>query len=182
MAQAAKRRFAVSKPWGETRSYDVGIEHGENFLRVQVKSASRRVGGGYFCRFTPHYRKKQDYTLKQIDLFAAYVIPVDKWYLIPASVLLGTPRIGSAMLSPVKPPAKKASYCYECYRDGHFLAAEVTRREIKFPHRIGEHGLLFQIVETDALVFREQDPAFCPINGSHTKSSVPAGKCLPWRS
>ena len=40
MAQAAKRRFAVCKPWGETRAYDVGIEHGPNFLRVQVKSTS----------------------------------------------------------------------------------------------------------------------------------------------
>ena len=31
MANAARRRFLVSKPWGETRAYDVGIEHGQNF-------------------------------------------------------------------------------------------------------------------------------------------------------
>jgi hypothetical protein len=117
MAQAAKRRFAVSKPWGDLQAYDVGIEHGSNFLRVQVKSASRRVGGGYFCRFEPHYQKKRDYTLEQLDVFAAYVIPADAWYLIPASILLGAKRIGSAMLSPVTPPTKKASYRYECYRE-----------------------------------------------------------------
>lgn len=129
MAQAALRGFAVCKPWGEMRAYDVGIEHGQNFLRVQVKSGSRRAGGGYFCRFEPHYHKNKDYTLKQLDLFAAYVIPVDAWYLIPASLLLGVPRIGSAMLSPVVPPAKKKSYCYECYKDAWNLLTK-SRSEL----------------------------------------------------
>jgi hypothetical protein len=40
MAAAAGRLFAVCKPWGECRAYDVGIEHGQNFLRVQVKFTS----------------------------------------------------------------------------------------------------------------------------------------------
>jgi hypothetical protein len=40
MTEAAQRRFGVSKPWGDTRAYDVGVEHGENFLRVQVKSTA----------------------------------------------------------------------------------------------------------------------------------------------
>jgi hypothetical protein len=35
MAKAALRRFIVSKPWGDVQAYDVGIEHGQNFLRVQ---------------------------------------------------------------------------------------------------------------------------------------------------
>ena len=43
MAEAAKHRFAISKPWGETQSYDVGIEHSSNFLRVQVKSTGGEV-------------------------------------------------------------------------------------------------------------------------------------------
>jgi len=130
MAKAAQRRFAISKPWGDTQAYDVGIEHGQNFLRVQVKSASRKVGGGYFCRFTPHYHKKQDYTLEQLDLFAAYVIPVDVWYLIPASILLGAKRIGSAMLCPLVPPAKKASYRYESYREAWHLLTR-SRLELR---------------------------------------------------
>jgi len=90
MAQAAKRRLAVSKPWGDMQAYDVGIEHGSNFLRVQVKSTTSRSGAGYRCMFKPNYLKKRDYSLDQIDLFAAYVIPVDAWYLIPAA-LLGSP-------------------------------------------------------------------------------------------
>ena len=74
MAQAARRRFAVSKPWGDTRAYDVGIEHGLNFLRVQVKSTTVRSGSGYRCQFMPNHKKKRDYSLKEIDVFAAYVI------------------------------------------------------------------------------------------------------------
>jgi len=115
MAQAAKRRFAVCKPWGETRAYDVGIEHGDNFLRVQVKSTSYRLAAGYLLQFMPSHRKQEEFTLKQLDLFAAYVIPVDAWYLIPASLLLGSRQRWSLMLSPVVEPVKKSCYCYECY-------------------------------------------------------------------
>jgi hypothetical protein len=63
--------------------------------------------------YYPTTVKKQDYTLEQIDLFAAYVIPVGAWYLIPASLVLGVRRITCVMLSPVVPPTKKKSYCYE---------------------------------------------------------------------
>ena len=82
MARAAQHRFTVIKPWGDTRAYDVGIEHEENFLRVQVKSTTSRSGAGYRCMFMPNHQKRQDYSLDQIDLFAAYVIPEDAWYLI----------------------------------------------------------------------------------------------------
>lgn len=117
MARAAQRGFAISKPWGDTQPYDVGIAYGPNFLRVQVKSTTSRVGAGYRCQFLPNHKKKHDYSLKEIDLFAAYVIPEDAWYLIPAVLLLGKRRRTMAMLCPMRPPAKKASYCYECYRE-----------------------------------------------------------------
>ena len=117
MAAAAQRRFTVSKPWGDTRPYDVGIEYKQNFLRVQVKSTTQRCGAGYRCQFTPNYRKKRDYSLQQIDLFAAYVIPEASWYLIPAVLLLGKRRRSIAVLCPIVTPAKKASYCYEPYRE-----------------------------------------------------------------
>jgi len=121
MAEATKHRFSISKPWGETQAYDVGIEHSSNFLRVQVKSTVVRSGAGYLCQFKPNHLKKRDYSLKEIDLFAAYVIPEDAWYLIPASLLLGKRRLTMAMLSPVVPPKKKACYRYEPYREAWTL-------------------------------------------------------------
>jgi hypothetical protein len=133
MAQAAQRRFAVSKPWGDTRAYDVGIEHEQNFLRVQVKSTTMRSGAGYLCQFKPNHQKKHDYSLQQIDVFAAYVIPENAWYLIPAVLLLGQHRKCMAMLSPLFPPAKKASYCYEGFREAWNLLKK-SRAEL------GEYG------------------------------------------
>jgi hypothetical protein len=127
MAAAAGRLFAVCKPWGECRAYDVGIEHGQNFLRVQVKFTSYRRGDGYYCELTPNHKKKQDYSLEQIDLFAAYVIPVNAWYLIPASLVLGARRITCVMLSPVVGPTKKKSYCYEGYREAWNLLRKTRR-------------------------------------------------------
>jgi hypothetical protein len=73
-------------------------------LRVQVKSSSYRRGDGYCCQLLPNHVKKRDYSLEQIDLFAAYVIPVSAWYLIPASLVLGVRRITCVMLSPVVGP------------------------------------------------------------------------------
>jgi hypothetical protein len=132
MTEAARRRFAVSKPWGDTRPYDVGIEFGEYYLRVQVKSTTMRVGAGYLCQFKPNHLKKLDYSLKQIDLFAAYVIPENAWYLIPASVLLGERRLTMAMLCPVVTPAKKASYRYECYREAWPLLKKSRLELLKY--------------------------------------------------
>jgi PD-(D/E)XK endonuclease len=133
MAEAARRRFAVCKPWGDTRAYDVGIEHGPNFLRVQVKSTTFRRGDGYCCQLLPNRARRQDYSLEEIDLFGAYVIPADAWYLIPASLVLGVRRITCVMLSPVGRPTKKKSYCYECYKEAWRLLAK-TR------HGLGTYG------------------------------------------
>ena len=116
MATAAEHGFCVLKPHGDTRPYDVGIDHGPNFLRVQVKSTTCRTGTGYFCQFKPLYLKKQDYTLAQLDLFAAYVIPVEAWYIIPAALLLGAERKTGIMLYPVE-PLKKDRYSYEAYKE-----------------------------------------------------------------
>jgi hypothetical protein len=139
MAEAARRRFAVCKPWRDTRAFDVGIEYHPNFLRVQVKSTSHRRGDGYCCELVPNHGKKQDYTLEQIDLFAAYVIPVSAWYLIPASLVLGVRRIGCIMLSPVGLPTKKKSYCYECYREAWRLLThsrgDLVRRGLDVKNR-----------------------------------------------
>lgn len=130
MANAARRRFLVSKPWGETRAYDVGIEHGENFLRVQVKSTTCRVSAGYLCQFKPNHKKKCDYNLSQLDLFAAYVVPEDTWYFIPAVLLLGERRYTIAMLCPVVPPAKKACYRYEGCKNAWNLLTK-SRRQLR---------------------------------------------------
>lgn len=133
MSSAAELGLHILKPWGDTRPYDVGIEIGQNFLRVQVKSTTVRTGTGYFCQFKPHYLKKQDYTVDQIDLFAAYVIPVETWYIIPAPVLLGPERKHGIMLYPVE-PLKKDRYRYEAYKEAWPLLYK-SRRALAERHK-----------------------------------------------
>ena len=114
MAQALRKKLRVSKPWGDSGSYDVGIEHRGRLLRVQVKSTSYRLSNGYQCSFRPNERSKR-YTRRKVDFFAAYIVPEDVWYIIPAAVVLKT-KSCDLMLCPVK-PLRRDRYWYERYRE-----------------------------------------------------------------
>jgi PD-(D/E)XK endonuclease len=116
MAAAIRYGYKVLKPWGDCQPFDVALFFGNRIVRVQVKSTSCRIGTGYFCQFRPNYLS-QPYSLDQLDFFAAYVIPQDTWYLIPAHLLLGgvQNKVG-LMLHPMQ-PLKKNRYRYEAYKE-----------------------------------------------------------------
>ena len=131
MAEVAEHGFGVLKPWGDSLAYDVGVDHDSRFVRVQVKSTTVRTQFGYLCQFKPNPHSRP-YTLKQLDFFAAYVIPEDVWYLIPAKVLLRV-RQRAVTLFPVK-PRHPDRYRYECYKEAWSLLVkakrELSRRNI----------------------------------------------------
>jgi len=128
MAAAAQHGYHVLKPWGETLSYDVGIEQRGGLLRVQVKSSVARNGTGYLCQFRRNYLVKEPYNIKNVDLFATYVIPVRTWYLIPASIIL-KPTVKQALtLYPVT-ALKQDRYKYEHYREAWSLLGK-TRTDL----------------------------------------------------
>ena len=133
MAAAASHGYHILKPWGDSLAYDVAIEHRGGLLRVQVKSTSYRRGTGYYCEFKP-FRYQEGYSLKEVDLFAAYVIPTTTWYLIPAAALLRH-HIQGLMLCPVLPP-QRCPYLYEKYREAWGLLGKDRRelsRTAKYP-------------------------------------------------
>jgi hypothetical protein len=66
LTRAAKRGYVVSKPWGDSARYDVGIEQDGRFKRVQVKSTDCREGNNYSCMLASS--KLKAYTTKQIGL------------------------------------------------------------------------------------------------------------------
>ena len=117
MARAVRLGFKITKPWGDSSPYDVGVESGERTLRVQVKSTDCRVGSGYLCGFKPNHNS-EPYTTKKIDFFAAYVIPEDAWYVLPAKVVLAVKSFNLS-LCPVerRKYAKYGRYRYEGYRE-----------------------------------------------------------------
>jgi hypothetical protein len=89
MARAAERGLNVSKPHGDSASYDVGVEQNGRFLRIQVKSTSyRRKEGAYSCNIVG--AKQKCYAPGLVDFLAIYIAPIDLWYIIPFEVIDGT--------------------------------------------------------------------------------------------
>jgi hypothetical protein len=91
IAAAAKRSLQVSKPLGDSASYDAVIETHGHFVRVQVKSTTCLRREGYKCNIRPS--TGQPYKRRDFDFLAAYVIPEDLWYIIPARLVLDGKKI-----------------------------------------------------------------------------------------
>ena len=106
MMMAAGQGMKVSKPFGDSGRYDVGVErHGVQHrgpqshiregrglgnqgrvMRVQVKSTIyKRRNGEYSLNVMGPQRKK--YAPGTVDFFAVLLIPIDDWYIIPFEVM-----------------------------------------------------------------------------------------------
>ncbi|MGB8581024.1 MAG: group I intron-associated PD-(D/E)XK endonuclease [Candidatus Sulfotelmatobacter sp.] len=126
IAQALRMGFKVLKPWGDSSAYDIGVEYGRQFFRMQVKSTSYRLGSGYLCGFKPNRSSRVKYTTKTVDFFAAYVIPQNAWYVLPSYIVLKT-KSQDLMLCPVRQP-KRDLYHYESYREAWNLMRRPSQR------------------------------------------------------
>jgi hypothetical protein len=85
VARASERGLPVSKPWGESESYDFVVGRPGKFVGVQVKSTTIENGGGYVCVIR---KQGKAYTSGSFDFVAAYV-PEDVWYIIPVRDIRG---------------------------------------------------------------------------------------------
>jgi hypothetical protein len=107
MAEAVQRGFNVMRPWGESARYDVLLERSGRYLRVQVKSTQYKIGKAYVCGLRSD-NKFKPYRRAEIDFVAAYVIPANVWYILPArkKEFLG----GNVWLSPHLPHHRHEQY------------------------------------------------------------------------
>ncbi len=101
MARAAEHGLQVTKPWGETARYDFAVEYEARFVRVQVKSTMFKENDGYSCTVRGC---RGPYIGDPFDFVAAYLIPEDIWYIIPAEKFQGQGSIG------LYPRLKKSKY------------------------------------------------------------------------
>jgi hypothetical protein len=116
--KASRMGFGVSKPWGDSEPYDLIVDSGTRLWRVQVKSASHaNKWGGYMIRATGNDTKRA-YSLKQIDVLVAYIVPEDLWYVIPVALFR---TIKGIKLYP-KPRKRRSKY--EMYREGWQMLSE----------------------------------------------------------
>jgi len=91
--QASQRRFAISKPWGDSERYDFILDSGKRLWRVQVKSSRHFDGSRYIVKL----KGAAAYTAEEIDFIVAYIVPENLWYVIPISVAA---RRGQMYVSP----------------------------------------------------------------------------------
>jgi PD-(D/E)XK nuclease superfamily protein len=84
MVRAVEQGLPVSRPWGDSNSFDFVVGKPGRFVSVQVKSTTVKNGGGYVCSVRQNNAK---YARGAFDFLAAYVIPEDVWYIIPVKKL-----------------------------------------------------------------------------------------------
>lgn len=123
MARASEQGLAVSKPWGDSNTFDFVVGRPGRFVSVQVKSTMAESGGGYACAV-----KKQGevYARGSFDFLAAYVIPEDVWYIIPAEKVEGKASVGLC--------SDSTTAKYEEYREAwHRLREAGGTEELKDP-------------------------------------------------
>ncbi len=87
MARAVERGMAVSRPYGDSTRYDVGVEHEGRFSRVQVKSTTFCRNGSYTVNLVGP--KRERYPRGKVDFFAVYLVAIDLWYILPFDVVEG---------------------------------------------------------------------------------------------
>ena len=103
--RAAELGLILTRPCGDNSPYDFAVDHLGHFLRVQVKcTLQRREKNSYRCCLD---HNGSAYTSAQIDLFAAYVIPADVWYILPLAATHSQPDI---LLTPHRQNSKYSRY------------------------------------------------------------------------
>lgn len=85
---AATEGLVVSKPYGETSRYDFLVQGRRRVLRIQVKAAFSKCRRGYYFHLGTGPQDR--YTEKKIDFVAAYVGPLDLWYIVPVRLIQST--------------------------------------------------------------------------------------------
>lgn len=85
--------YIVSKPFGDNAKYDLIVDTGDELQRVQVKSTKRKETSSgmdcYNCLVCSGSDSKQQYSDRDIDYIAIYVIPENAWYKIPVKEING---------------------------------------------------------------------------------------------
>lgn len=125
MMRAVEHGLPVSRPWGESNSFDFVVGKPGRFASVQVKTTTVKNGGGYVCAIRQNNAK---YARGSFDFVAAYVIPEDLWYIIPAKMVAG---LGYVTLCSNSEEAK-----FEEYREAWHLLREAAgmNEETAAPH------------------------------------------------
>jgi hypothetical protein len=112
--QASQRRFAISKPWGDSERYDFILDNRPipgacpersrkpvpslskevHLFRIQIKCTDCLRADAYETRATYEFAGRHiPYTKRDIDFIAAHVVPLNIWYILPVEVCTPQPML-----------------------------------------------------------------------------------------
>lgn len=110
----------VSKPWGDSYSYDFVVDWQGRLSRTQVRSTERRSGMAYAVHATLFVANRSvPLTAKDIDVLVAYVSTRDIWYVLPVRAF--SPRTA---LSFYPDGSTKGGGQFEQYREAWWVMME----------------------------------------------------------
>jgi hypothetical protein len=145
--------FAGEKPVGDSENFDVVVGRPGKFVGVQVKCTIFRSknGEGYVCSVCSSHKV---YREGSFDFLAAYVVPEEAWYILPAAKV-----VGKRSVSLCTPTGR-----YEKYREAWELLREAVGVEEDPPQVEAEpdggadDGINQVCQEVLASVSRSQNP------------------------
>lgn len=114
-ARAAENGLQVSKPSGDSETFDCVVGTAGRFVAVQVKCTIARSPNakGYICNLKTNNVK---YEPGSFDFLAAYAILEDTWYLVPEKEIRGRSALSLCSTMPK----------YERYREAWNLLREAS--------------------------------------------------------
>ena len=132
--KAASLGFGVAKPYGDKESYDFILDSGERFWRVQVRSTSyfeaNRSGYKVHASHNGKGSKVETYQADEIDFFAAYIVPLGIWYIVPVN------QLASLRFLRLYPSGCKWGGCFEPFREAwHLMAPGADLPQPRTPRR-----------------------------------------------
>jgi hypothetical protein len=109
--------FHLAKPWGDSERYDFILDTGARRWRVQIKCTEVLRARGYDVQpiYSIYGKGKVVYTADDIDLLAAYILPLNVWYVLPIEAF--TPNKSLRFYPDI--PCKRARW--EQYREAWHL-------------------------------------------------------------
>jgi hypothetical protein len=119
ISAAIRRSLAVSTPFTAER-YDFIVASGPRLFRVQVKTVSVRRPDipRSWCINLRRGHRPCPYSPADADILAAYILPLDLWYIIPIRALRGVKTIAFF------PEVRNSRSRWEPYREAwrHFFS------------------------------------------------------------
>jgi hypothetical protein len=91
--KAVELGFSVSKPYGDSESFDFILGERGRLIRIQVKSAFTSADSWGYAINLVHNQSTAHYSPDEVDFIVAYVAPFDAWYIIPIAQVHGSNSI-----------------------------------------------------------------------------------------